>query len=122
MLLADRWEAMVAIDDFGSNDTGDVMLTTLSPNLVKIGMSVIRNIDTDKERQQMLTGIIGICRERAIQAIAEGVETREEMETLISCGVDYLQGYYISLPSMPPLMPSREVIGQIKDAFQKLPL
>jgi EAL domain-containing protein (putative c-di-GMP-specific phosphodiesterase class I) len=44
------------------------------------------------------------------------------METLISCGVDYLQGYYISLPSMPPLMPSREVIGQVLDALQKLPL
>ena len=122
MLLTDRWEAMVAIDDFGSNDTGDVMLTNLSPHLVKIGMSVVRNIDTDKERQQMLSGIIGICRERGIQVIAEGVETREEMETLISCGADYLQGYYISLPSMPPLMPSREVIGQIKDALQKLPL
>ncbi len=122
MRLTDRWEAMVAIDDFGSNDTGDTMLTTLSPHLVKIGMSVVRNIDTDRERQHMLTGIIGICRERNIQVIAEGVETREEMETLISCGVDYLQGYYISLPSMPPLMPSREVIGQVMDALQKLPL
>ena len=122
MLLTDRWEAMVAIDDFGSNDTGDVMLTALSPHLVKIGMSVVRNIDTDKERQQMLAGIIGICRERNIQVIAEGVETREEMETLIACGVDYLQGYYISLPSMPPLMPSREVIGQVMDALQRLPL
>ncbi len=121
MLLTDRWEAMVAIDDFGSNDTGDTMLATLSPHLVKIGMSVTRNIDTDKERQQMLCGIIGICRERNVQVIAEGVETREEMEVLIHCGVDYLQGYYISLPSMPPLMPSREIIGQMTDALQKVP-
>ena len=122
LLLTGRWKAMVAIDDFGSNDTGDTMLTTLSPHLVKIGMTVIRNIDTDKERQQMLSGIIGICRERDIQVIAEGVESREELETLIFCGVDYLQGYYISLPSMPPLMPSREVIGQVTDALQKVPL
>ncbi len=122
LMLADRWRAMVAIDDFGSNDTGDVMLATLSPHLVKIGMSVIRSIDTDRERQQMLCGIIGVCHDRNVQVIAEGVETREEMETLVACGVDYLQGYYISMPSMPPLMPSREVIGQVMDALQKIPL
>ncbi len=121
MMLASRWDAMVAIDAFDSSDTGESMLSSLSPHLVKIGMSVIRNIDTDKERQQMLTGIIGVCRERGIQVIAEGVETKEEMETLIVCGVDYLQGYYISIPSMPPLLPSREIIGQIMDIQQRMP-
>ena len=121
MMLASRWKAMVAIDAFDSSETGETMMSTLPPHLVKIGMSMIRNIDADKERQQMLTGIIGICRERNIQVIAEGVETREEMETLIICGVDYLQGYYISIPSLPPLMPSREVIGQILDVLQRMP-
>ncbi len=118
MMLASRWNAMVAIDVFDSSDTGESMMSTLSPHLVKIGMSMIRNIDSDKERQQMLAGIIGVCRERGIQVIAEGIETKEEMETLIVCGVDYLQGYYLSIPSMPPLAPSREIIGQIIDAQQ----
>lgn len=122
LLLTERWNAMVAIDNFGSSDTEDAMLSTLSPHLVKIGMNFVRNIDADKERQQMLSEIIGICRERDIQVVAKGVETREELETLIRCGVDYLQGYYVSLPSMPPLMPSREVIGQVMDAVRKMPL
>jgi diguanylate cyclase (GGDEF)-like protein len=113
---ASRWGAAAAIDDYGVNDTGETMLSTLSPQMVKIGMSVIRGIESDHERRQMLCAIIGFCRERGIEVVAEGVETREEMEALVSCGVDYLQGYYISLPSMPPLIPGREILSQVKEA------
>jgi EAL domain-containing protein (putative c-di-GMP-specific phosphodiesterase class I) len=117
---ASRWGAMVAIDDYGVNDTGETMLSALSPQMVKIGMSVIRGIESDQERQQMISAIIGFCRERGIEVVAEGVETREEMEALVACGVDYLQGYYISLPSMPPLMPGREILSQVWEAKESV--
>ncbi len=113
---ASRWNALVAIDDYGMNDNSEVLLSALSPHLVKIGMSMTRKIDTNLGHQKLLDGLVTSCRARGIQVVAEGVETQEEMTTLIRHGVDYLQGYYIALPSMPPMTPSKEVLEQIAAA------
>lgn len=48
----------------------------------------------------MISNIISFARKNNSLVIAEGVQSREEMDTVISLGVDYLQGYYVGVPSL----------------------
>ncbi|MEG0804581.1 MAG: EAL domain-containing protein, partial [Pygmaiobacter sp.] len=54
-----------------------------------------------------------------IAVIGEGVETREEMEALLACGVQYLQGYYLGYPSGELCTPSEKVQREICDFQQR---
>ena len=74
------------------------------PDYVKIDMSIVRDVDTDHNRREILRNLVAYSHERNIKVIAEGVETEREMAALIEEGVDYLQGYYIGAPKRCPEM------------------
>ena len=93
-----KWKAMIAIDDFGTGYNTDVALIFLSPNLVKIDISIVRDIDKDIDKQNILENLMSYTKKRNIIVLAEGVETIEEVETLVSYGVDLFQGYYFAKP------------------------
>ncbi len=92
------WGGDVAIDDFGAGYSNELVLLSTNPDYIKIDMSIVSGIDKDPDRQQLIQNTITYASARDIMIIAEGVETREEMETVITLGVDYLQGYYIARP------------------------
>ncbi len=93
-----KWNAMIAIDDFGTGYNTDVALIFLSPNLVKIDMSIVRDIDKDVDKQNILQNLLSYTKKRNIIVLAEGVETVEEVETLVDFGVDLFQGFYFAKP------------------------
>jgi len=93
-----KWNAMIAIDDFGTGYNTDVALIFLSPNLVKIDMSIVRDIDKDVDKQNILQNLLSYTKKRNIIVLAEGVETVEEVETLVAFGVDLFQGFYFAKP------------------------
>ncbi len=97
--LAGRWNAGLALDDFGMGYNSEAILVDTPLQYVKLDMSIIRHIDIDQSRLKLLQNLISYSRERGIAVIAEGVETREEMRVLIENGVDYLQGFYLGRPS-----------------------
>ena len=97
-----KWNCQVALDDYGTGYNNDSILLRLHPDYVKIDMSIIHNIDTDQNRQLMLQNLLSYLKYQHILVIAEGVETSEEMKTLISYGIDYLQGYYTGRPEATP--------------------
>ena len=66
---------LTAIDDFGAGYAGLGLLCDFKPDLVKIDMKLIRNINSDQRRQAIVKGIISVSRDLDIQVIAEGVET-----------------------------------------------
>ena len=88
----------IALDDFGTGYNSDTALLLLSPDYVKIDMSIVRSIDSDRSRQGIFKNLVAYSHERDIKVIAEGVETFQEMQTLIQLGADYLQGYYLGHP------------------------
>lgn len=102
----------IAIDDVGSGYSGLNQICAVSPSLLKIDMAIVRNIDKDAIKQSLVTGMIQFCQEAKINLIAEGIETKEELSTLISLGVCYGQGYYIAKPE-PGLL-------DINDKFKKM--
>ena len=96
--IIEDFECFVAIDDYGSGYATESWLLQVSPDFVKIDMSLIRDIDKDNERKKLVGNIIQYNKDNNIKTIAEGVETYDEMSTLIELGIDYLQGYYLGKP------------------------
>lgn len=91
----------IEMDDFGSGYSSLNMLTSLPIDALKLDMKFIRGI-CESEKNERLVGImIEIARLLEVPVIAEGVETKEQMELLKKLGCDIIQGYYFSKP-LPP--------------------
>jgi len=88
----------ISLDDFGSgiNDIGKV--TMLKPDIVKLDRSLISNIDKDETKQKNCKKNIEELHEMGTLVVAEGVETKEEFDYLVSIGADLFQGYYLARP------------------------
>ena len=89
---------LVAVDDVGSGFASLDTIAETKPDFVKIDMSLIRDIDTDEVKQSIVEAIVSFCKKSKMTTIAEGVETREELQKLISMGLDAAQGYYLARP------------------------
>jgi diguanylate cyclase (GGDEF)-like protein len=92
---------MIEMDDFGSGYSSLNMLTSLPIDALKLDMKFIRNICENKKDSRLVEIMIQIARLLEVPVIAEGVETKEQMELLKSIGCDIIQGYYFSKP-LPP--------------------
>ncbi|MDP3305166.1 MAG: GGDEF domain-containing protein [Erysipelotrichaceae bacterium] len=88
----------IAIDDFGSGYSGLNRVCELSPEFLKIDMNLIRNINTDPIKCSAVSSTVEFCRQAGIRVIAEGIESLEELKTVIRLGVEFGQGYFISRP------------------------
>lgn len=89
----------LAIDDYGTGFSNISNLIRYNPNYVKIDRSLIENIQEKPRIQKLVAGIIEFIHENGFFALAEGVETHEELKTMISLGSDLIQGYYIAKPT-----------------------
>jgi len=87
-----------AIDDFGAGYAGLNLLADFQPDVVKLDMDLIRNIDTRRPAQAIVRGIADICEQLTIQVVAEGIETRDEYLCLEQMGVRLMQGYLFARP------------------------
>lgn len=90
--------AQLAIDDYGTGYSNSSNLLKYRPDYVKIDHALISDIHNDLKKQLLVTQIIEFCKDNQLQSLAEGVETSQEMKTVIRLGVDYIQGYYTSKP------------------------
>ncbi len=88
-----------AIDDFGAGYAGLTLLAEFQPNILKIDMELVRNIDTRRASRTIVRAIMGVCRELGITVIAEGIETYEEWSALRDLGITLFQGYYFARPA-----------------------
>ncbi|MGN1036439.1 MAG: EAL domain-containing protein, partial [Ruminococcus sp.] len=114
-----RWGAKIALDDFGSGYNSEYALITINPNLIKIDRSIISGCDRDISRTSIITNLVQIAKTKNIMVLAEGVETYNEMRTVIECGVDLLQGYYLTRPLFEPIPIDEKIVGEIRDINKK---
>ncbi|MDE6035633.1 MAG: GGDEF and EAL domain-containing protein [Ruminococcus sp.] len=108
-----KWNAHLALDDFGTGYNSDFALITMHPDIVKIDRSIISSCDKDVSRRTIIENIVKLSRTRNIKVLAEGVETETELKTVIECGVDLLQGYFINRPVFEPQPVTQEVTDKI---------
>lgn len=95
-----EWNGLIAIDDFGAGYNSETVLLDMEPDIIKVDMSLVQRIHEDPNRQLILNNILDFAAQNHITVLAEGVETKEELEFLIQCGVELFQGYYIGRPQM----------------------
>ena len=96
------FSGMFALDDYGSGYSNEGSLLELSPRFIKVDLTIIRGIDTDPDKQQIVQNIVAYAHPRSMQIIAEGVETAEELKKVLELGVDGLQGYFLAKPANIP--------------------
>jgi diguanylate cyclase (GGDEF)-like protein len=89
---------LFALDDFGSGYNSFHYLRELSFDFVKIDGAFVRNIIQSQVDRTLVRNLARLCRELGILTIAEFVENDEVFQALRSMGVDYAQGYHLSVP------------------------
>jgi diguanylate cyclase (GGDEF)-like protein len=90
---------LVAIDDVGFGRSSLESLILLEPDVVKVDIKYVAGIANDMQKQRLLRRLIGVVQALGAELIAEGVETREDMEVVKEMGVQYAQGYLWGYPT-----------------------
>ena len=107
--------AQVALNNFGTGYNSEYALLHIQPNIIKIDRSIVSGCDRDLSRRMIIGNLVKLARTKNILVVAKGVETKEELETVIACGVDLLQGYYLAYPQFQPQPLDGELAKTIRD-------
>lgn len=91
----------IAVDDLGAGYAGLTSFAQLEPEVVKLDMSLVRGVDNSATRQKVVRSMASLSHDMGMLVVAEGVETREERDTLTELGCELLQGYLFAKPSPP---------------------
>jgi EAL domain-containing protein (putative c-di-GMP-specific phosphodiesterase class I) len=89
----------LAIDDAGAGYASLRHVLMCQPDLMKLDMALVRDLDTDPVRRALLRAVLAFAAESGITVIAEGVETEDERAVLVELGVPLLQGYLLGAPA-----------------------
>jgi len=92
----------VAIDDAGAGFASLRHTLQLAPDIVKVDISLTRDIDSDRGRRALASALISFADEMGMTIVAEGIESRAELDTLLELGVVYGQGYFMAEPAPLP--------------------
>jgi EAL domain-containing protein (putative c-di-GMP-specific phosphodiesterase class I) len=98
-----RFGFSTAIDDFGAGYAGLTLLSAFQPDIVKLDMELVRDIDTKPAKQAIVRGVLAICRELDVTVLAEGVETAAERDFLYTHGINLMQGFFFAKPAFRSL-------------------
>jgi EAL domain-containing protein (putative c-di-GMP-specific phosphodiesterase class I)/GGDEF domain-containing protein len=89
---------LFAVDDAGSGYAGLGSIANLAPDYIKLDISLISNIDTNFLKQNLVETLVTFAEQQGAKVVAEGVERREEFETIRSLGVHLTQGFLFHKP------------------------
>lgn len=95
----------LSMDDFGTGYSSLSYLRQYSFDVLKIDRNFIQGIPENKEDCKLSNAIIAMAQSLGLKVVAEGVETKEQVELLTTLGCDYLQGYFYSKP-----LPAKQLI------------
>lgn len=91
----------IAIDDLGAGYAGLSGFALLEPDIVKLDLSLIRDLDRALIKRRIVSSMTRLCHELGLMVVGEGVETPEERDAAVELGADYLQGHLFSWPGPP---------------------
>jgi EAL domain-containing protein (putative c-di-GMP-specific phosphodiesterase class I)/DNA-binding LacI/PurR family transcriptional regulator len=107
----DEYNIGFAVDDYGTGYSNVSNLLRYMPDYVKIDRSLVSEIQNQPKKQHFVREIIDFCHDNNILALAEGVETAEELRNVIHLGADLIQGFYTAKPSA-------EILSQIDERIR----
>jgi EAL domain-containing protein (putative c-di-GMP-specific phosphodiesterase class I) len=98
----------IAIDDLGAGYAGLSSFAALEPEIVKLDMSLVRNVHRSEIRKRLIRSMTAVCKEMGMHVVAEGIELPEESAVVREAGCDLLQGYLYARPGPPFPVPNQD--------------
>lgn len=89
----------IAIDDLGSCYSGLNLVCEIAPKYIKLDRSLINQVSKNNSRYILIKNLVDYANSMNIKLIAEGIETSDDLSTLIKLGIHYGQGYFIARPN-----------------------
>lgn len=114
----ERYGCRIAVDDFGAGYSNVNNLLRYMPQYVKIDRMLIMKIQNNPQKQHFVRSIIDFAHDNGIYALAEGVETGDELMECLKLGVDLIQGYYTGRPQREPISEIDPVIKSQIEEFR----
>lgn len=108
----------LAVDDAGAGFASLKHILRLAPEVVKLDREVAQGIDVDRPRRALASALISFAFDLGAEVVAEGIETRAEVDALRDLGVPYGQGFFLARPGpIPPegfdaLLPDSDTSGE----------
>jgi diguanylate cyclase (GGDEF)-like protein len=102
----DKFDATIALDDYGIGHSNQYRLLNLNADIVKIDRFLVSDAHLNRDKLVMLENIAAFCYSKDIKILVEGVEKPEELKICIDLGVDYVQGFYFAKPAFELLNPT----------------
>ncbi len=88
----------ISIDDFGTGYSSLQYLKSLPADTLKLDKTFIDSAENDSSTKIIIETMIGMSKKLGFETVAEGVETKEQLEILENMGCDIIQGYYLGKP------------------------
>jgi EAL domain-containing protein (putative c-di-GMP-specific phosphodiesterase class I)/DNA-binding response OmpR family regulator len=89
----------LAVDDAGAGYAGLHHILSLCPDIIKLDITLVRDINHDPIKRALASSLVTFARDIGSTITAEGIETAEELDTLVDLGVPWGQGYYLGRPN-----------------------
>ncbi|MBL8685135.1 MAG: EAL domain-containing protein [Myxococcales bacterium] len=89
----------IAVDDLGAGYAGLSYFSRVQPDVVKIDMSLTRNVHSDPVKRRVVSSICELAKDLSMIIVAEGIETTDEFNEVARNGVDLVQGYLFGKPA-----------------------
>ncbi len=91
---------IVSMDDFGTGYSAFNVLKDIEIDILKIDKSFFDNMENNNRAKIIIDTIIKMCKKLNIKTVAEGIETKKQVDFLKKIGCDIIQGYYFSKPML----------------------
>jgi EAL domain-containing protein (putative c-di-GMP-specific phosphodiesterase class I) len=98
MTLLKARGVLFSLDDFGTGYSSLSYLRCFPLDTLKVDRSFMSDLVTDEQNQAVVRAVIELGQGLGLEVIAEGVESSDQRDWLVSCGCDILQGYLLSPP------------------------
>lgn len=95
----------LVVDDLGAGYSNLKRIADLEPGVVKLDRDLITNMDKNVRQRVLVRTVVNMCVELGAKVVAEGIETRAELQAACDAGVHYGQGFFLGRPSNPPQPP-----------------
>lgn len=89
----------IAVDDLGAGYAALGALASLEPEIVKLDMSLVRDLERHATKRRVVGAMATLVRELGGQIVAEGVETPAERDAVLECGIELMQGWLFARPA-----------------------
>ncbi|NPU14458.1 EAL domain-containing protein [Bradyrhizobium sp. 83002] len=104
----------ISLDDFGTGYSSLSHVHRLPLDKLKVDRSFVRDVNANPVSHKIIKSLTGLCADMEISCVVEGVETKEQLDSLKRLGADYIQGYYFAEP-----MPAEAIYGFLTKERQR---